>query len=425
MLQRRKFIKSSLLLAGGLAVKPDIMANVLLPKLDSPPTDDEKYWTLVREQFPLEKNRIFLNNGTIGPSPYKVIESIQNEMYAIESTARYGGNEEDALNALGRFLGAKSSEISFTRNVTEGINIACWGFPLVAGDEVIITNHEHVGHALPWLNRAKLDGIVLKVISLGKTAEETIEIIKKNISKKTKLISVPHIPCTIGQVLPVKEICALAKQHNIFSLIDGAHPAGMISLNISEIGCDAYAGCCHKWMLGPKGTGFLYINENSRDKVQAYYGGAGVDTGWDLLTNPPTLKSYVNNGHRYYYGTHNAASFKGITAAIEFQETIGKELIEKRVKSLANYLQEHLIKLSPEIEMLTPTETISKAAQISFKIKNKDVQKLHQACNSQHIITRYVPENNINCMRVSTHIYNNFNEIDTFLKEVDKFVSDK
>jgi selenocysteine lyase/cysteine desulfurase len=279
-----------------------------------------------------------------------------------------------------------------------------------------MTGHEHVGHALPWLNRAKLHGIVIKVIKLGKTAEETLDNVKNLITPNTKVISVPHIPCTIGQILPVKEICKLAKERNIWSFIDGAHPPGMLLVDLKDIDCDFYAGCCHKWMLGPKGTGFLYVAESKRDTLQAYYGGGGFDTGWDMLSNPPFLKGYAESGHRYYYGTQNPSLFKGIAKAIEFQNQIGRELIEKRVKSLASYLQKNLIKLSDKVEMLTPLESIS------FKIKDKDVAKLQTQCNERHITTRYVSENNINCLRISTHIYNSFSEIDTFLIEVDKFI---
>ena len=199
----------------------------------------------------------------------------------------------------------------------------------------------------------------------------------------------------------------------------------MLQLDLKDIACDVYAGCCHKWMLGPKGTGFLYVSESFRDKLQVYYGGGGFDTGWDMLSQPPSLKGYVNNGHRYYYGTQNAALFKGIAKAIEFQNKIGRENIEGRIKQLANYLQEQLIGLGSNIEMLTPTESISKAAQVSFKLTNKDTQKLHSHCYEQKIITRYVAENNINCLRVSTHIYNTFNEVDEFLKTLDVFLHSK
>ena len=420
MHKRRDFLKTSILFAGAMGIGGrSLLAQDPLPA--NMPVDED-YWKLVRAQFPLQSKRIFLNNGTMGPSPYPVLNEVQQEMLEIDSTARYGGYEDDAIKALAGFVGVKDSEISLMRNVTEGINVVCWGLSLKAGDEVIMTGHEHVGHAAPWLNRAKLHGISIKILSLGKTAEETIANLNQVISKKTKVISVPHIPCTIGQVLPVKDICRIAAERGIISFLDGAHPPGMLNVDLKDIGCDLYASCCHKWMLGPKGTGFLYVSERMRDQVQAYYGGGGFDTGWDMLSNPPALKGYADSGHRYYYGTQNPALLKGIVKAVEFHNNIGKDHIEQRVKSLANYLQEQLLKLGPDMDMLTPVEAISKAAQISFRIRNKDVSKLQTLCAEKKIITRYVPENNINCMRISTHIYNSVEEIDQFLKVLDQFM---
>ena len=427
MTNRRDFIKNSLLSVGAIGIgtaltTPEIQA-ASMPSNQHPINED--YWKLIRAQFPLSAQKIYLNNGTMGPSPYPVIHEVQQEMMDIDSNGRYGGHEDTAIKALAEFLNTKSDEITLTRNVTEGINIACWGFNLKAGDEVIMTGHEHVGHATPWLNRAKLHGVVIKRLNIGKTADETLHNLNAVISKKTKVISVPHIPCTIGVVLPVKAICEIARQKGIISFLDGAHPPGMLQLDLKDIACDVYAGCCHKWMLGPKGTGFLYVSESFRDKLQVYYGGGGFDTGWDMLSQPPSLKGYVNNVHRYYYCTQNAALFKGIAKVIEFQNKIGRENIEGRIKQLANYLQEQLIGLGSNIEMLTPTESISKAAQVSFKLTNKDTQKLHSHCYEQKIITRYVAENNINCLRVSTHIYNTFNEVDEFLKTLDVFLHSK
>jgi selenocysteine lyase/cysteine desulfurase len=421
MSNRRDFIRTGLLAAGAIGLgSKSVLAAPLIPQ-DA--KADENYWKLVRAQFPLSHSKIFLNNGTIGPSPYSVLNEVQQEMLEIESSGRYGGYEDTAIKSLAQFLNTKDSEISLTRNVTEGINVVCWGLSLKEGDEVIMTGHEHVGHATPWLNRSKLHGISIKILTLGKTAEETIENLKKVLTKKTKVISVPHIPCTIGYVLPVKEICKIAREKGIISFLDGAHPPGMLQLGLKDINCDLYAGCCHKWMLGPKGTGFLYVSENMRNQVQVYYGGGGFDTGWDMLSNPPSLKGYADNGHRYYYGTQNPALLKGISKAIEFQNQIGRDRIEARVKELANYLQDHLMNMTKDIEMLTPTEHISKAAQISFKIKDRDVQKLQSQCAEKKIIVRYVAENNINCLRISTHIYNSFEEIDLFLKEVDTFLT--
>lgn len=421
MANRREFIKQSALTAGALAFSHGI-ANAVPPLPNRSSDDSEDYWQLVRAQFPLSNTKIYLNNGTMGPSPFPVLNEVYQDMLEVDSQGRYGGHEDTALKALAGFLNTQDTEISLTRNVTEGINIACWGLPLTKGDEVLMTGHEHVGHATPWLNRAKLHGIVIKTFVLGATAEETLNNLKKAVTGKTKVISIPHIPCTIGQILPVKEICTFAREKNIYSFLDGAHPPGMLVLDLKDIGCDFYAGCCHKWMLGPKGTGFLYVNEKKRDSLQAYYGGGGFDKGWDMLSNPPALKGYADNGHRYYYGTQNPSLFKGIVKAIEFQNQIGRAKIEKRIRSLGATLQERLIALGSSVEMLTPVEAASRGAQIAFKIKDKDVQKLQTQCNEKMITTRYVAENNINCLRISTHIYNTHQEIETFVKEVDKFI---
>jgi L-cysteine/cystine lyase len=422
MTSRRNFLHKTALIAGALAIGGYKAKALSISGLPNESIDDDQYWKMVRAQFPLTEKKIYLNNGTQGVSPYSVVNEVSQDMLDVDIQGRHGGGEENAIKSLAQFLNTKDTEITLTHNVTEGINIVCWGLPLKAGDEVIITNNEHVGHASPWLNRWKITGIKLVVISLGKTAEETLDNIRKAITKKTKLITVPHIPCTIGQVLPVKEICKLAKERNIWSFLDGAHPPGMLLLDLKDIGCDFYASCCHKWMLGPKGTGFLYVSEEKRNLVQAYYGGAGVDTGWNLISIPQEFKGYSENGHRFFYGTQNGSLYKGIVKAIEFQNQIGRALIEQRVKYLANYLQENLLNFGSKIEMLTPVEGISKAAQISFKVKNKDVQDLQKQCNEKNITTRFVAENNINCLRISTHIYNSKKELDIFLTEVDKFL---
>lgn len=430
MNNRRNFIRNGLLLAGaagltgksllGAAAFQPESAHMPLPAEGGKPGED--YWKLLRAQFPLSKDRIFLNNGTVGPSPYAVLHEVQQDMLEVDSSGRYGGHEETAIKALAGFLNTSETEISLMRNVTEGINVVCWGLPLKAGDEVIMTGHEHVGHAAPWLNRVKLHGITVKILKLGKTASETIDNLMPLLGKKTKVISVPHIPCTIGQILPVKEICSIARARGIYSFLDGAHPPGMLKTDLKDIGCDMYAGCCHKWMLGPKGTGFLYVSEAMRDTVQVYYGGGGFDTGWDMLSNPPALKGYVASGHRYYYGTQNPSLLKGVVKAIEFQNAVGREHIENRIRTLATYLQEELLKLSSDIEMLTPVEDISRGAQVAFRIRNREVSRLQTQCGEKKIITRYVPENNINCLRISTHIYNSYEDINSFLQETDKFL---
>lgn len=384
---------------------------------------DESFWKLVRSQFPLDTELKYLNNGTMGPSPYSVMDAVYQKSVNINSKGIYGGGDHEMIEALAKFVGADKEELAFTHNVTEGNNIIAQGLPLKKGDEVIMTSHEHVGGALPWLNRAFHDGIVIKVIDLGNTAAETMNRIESAITKKTKVFAVPHIPCTIGQVLPAKEIAALAKDKNIFSFFDGAHGPGMLNLNLKDIGCDFYSSCCHKWMLGPKGTGFIYIKKEKLESLKPIMVGAYSDSGWDMLAKQPAMKGYSSGAHRFYYGTQSAELYEGIIAAIRFHETLGKQLVEDRVKYLTTYLRDQLKSLnSSNIELVTPEEPASRAAVTAFRLKNQTMQEFQEKAGKEHFTIRTVPENNVNVIRISTHIYNQISEINAFVDLVKRNV---
>ena len=419
---RRSFIRSASVLAALTLKEVEALAAAQHIKHDdkSIADDDEAYWSNVRQLFPLTKEWTYLNNGTFGPSPYPVIDAMRTAQMDADMNGNYGSYDETPPK-IAKFVGVASDEIALTHNVTEGINIACWGVPLKRGDEVILTTHEHVGNAAPWMNRQKLHGIVIKKYTPASTAAETLDRISALINKNTRVIATPHLPCTQGQVLPVKEICKLAKDRGIYSLIDGAHGAGMMPLDLHDMGCDTYASCCHKWMLGPKGTGFLYVRKEMQDTIQSYYGGGGTDDGkWNLATNPIQIGGYAHSAHRYFGGTQANGLYAGVNASIDFIETIGQENIYKRIKHLGKYTQDSLLDFGDKIELLTPTESRSRCAVNGFRIKNVDYQKFFDACGKNKIRIRAVPEMGLNCLRVSTHIYNNKEDVDRLMDMIKK-----
>lgn len=421
---RRNFIRSASVLAAASFTELEAMAamNDINTGGDDVSADDETYWKNVRQLFPLTKDWAYLNNGTMGPSPYPVIEAVRNGMMDGDHHGSYGGWEATE-DRLAKFVGAEKEEIALTHNVTDGINIACWGLPLKRGDEVILTTHEHVGNAFPWLNRQKLHGIVIKTFSPASTADETLNRIAALITKKTRAIAVPHVPCTQGQVLPIKEICKLAKEKGIYSVIDGAHGPGMLPLDMHDIGCDTYATCSHKWMLGPKGTGFLYVSKEFRDTLQTYFVGGGSDNAkWNMAAHPIIMGDYSNTAHRYYGGTQSLGLYKGVTAAIDFIETIGFNNIHNRIKSLGKYTQDRLSEFGDKVELLTPTEERSRCAVNGFRIKGMEYSKFYDFCAENKVRIRSVAENGLNSLRVSTHIYNNKEEIDKLIDLVRKSV---
>ncbi len=421
-LNRRNFIRSASVLAALSLSEIEIISAKQKIKSDGKQISesDEAYWQNVRQLFPLAKDRAYLNNGTLGPSPYPVIEAVHKGMMDEDQDGNYGGWEA-ASAKLAKFVGAHDDEIALTHNVTEGINIGCWGLPLKRGDEVILTTHEHVGNAAPWLCRQKEDGIVIRTYTPAMTADETLNRISALINKNTKAIATPHIPCTQGQVLPIKEICRLAKEKGLYSVIDGAHGPGMLLLDLHDIGCDTYASCCHKWMLGPKGTGFLYVRKDFQDILEPHnVGGSSIEGNWDMNAFPVKSLPYANNAHRYYGGTQSSGLYRGVSASIDFIETIGMQNIHKRIKSLGKYTQDRLLEFGDKVELLTPTEERSRCGVNGFRVKGIEYTKFYSLCADNKIRIRSVAENGLNSLRVSTHIYNNKTEVDGLMDLIRK-----
>jgi len=411
-LTRRSFIRT---FAGGAlgsallyAFPENARAKYILAGDEVVPADDDYFWRVVRDQFPLKKEPIFLNNGTMGPSPFVVIDAVKAEMEDVDRHGRYGGWEV-ARPKIAKFINANENEISLTHNVTEGINIVACGLPLKRGDEVILTNHEHAGNALPWLARARRDGIVIKQVQLAPTFDETLDRINALILPRTRCIAVPHITCTIGQVLPAKEIATLARDKGLWFFLDGAHTPGMMPLDVKELGCDFFASCGHKWMMGPKGTGFLYIRKEVQDIVEPYWTGGSADASWDLVKG--TLE-YKKDAHKYDFGTQSSSIYVGLGAAVDFLHHLGMENVARRGQALALHLRGELEKLGDTIEVLTPEEKGGYGSVLGFRLKDVPFDKLQQLLLEKHkIITRMVPENGVNCNRISTHIYNDFDEV--------------
>lgn len=419
-MKRKSFLTAAALMAaaGSKAGIRDVFS--VIPAA----TDDEQYWSALRASlFPIENGRIFLNNGTMGITPYPVLSALQNGFENAATKGAYPGHTDDLQKAIAELIGCDFEEIAITKNVSEGINHACWGIPMSKGDEVLMTTHERAGGCIAWLHRANVDGIVIKTFPLGKTADETLANLEKAITKKTRVIAVPHIPCTIGQILPVKEICALAKSRNIVTAIDGAHPLGMIRFNVHEIDCDYYSGCLHKWALGPLGMGFFYVRKDMLAKTRCTHVAAYSSNEFNMAANPPTGGKLVDTAHRFYYGTFCGPMYEAGLEALKLYKKIGPERIENRVRSLATYLQESLMALGDKITMLTPTEAKSRGAQVAFRINNgnpKASSEFVTGLYSKKITLRYVGENNVDCVRVSTHYYNSREEIDTLVSEVKK-----
>ncbi len=380
---------------------------------------DERFAPL-RAQHPYGADLTFLNTSTLGLSPQVVVDTIVQSIRTFEGKNSSGQHDEHWLVVKGQaaeLLGCSANEIAFTRNTTEGANIVCSGLPFSWGDEIITSSHEHAGNIFSWLGRAQRDGLHIKVFEPAPTTTETLTRIEALYTPQTRALSIPHVSCANGQVLPIQTIGAWARDRGLWYFVDGAQAVGMIPVDVASIGCHAYATSGHKWLLGPKGTGLLYVREDALDLIRATYIGAYSNDGpFDLATGQ---FQFHPSAQRYEYGTLNGAFVAGLGAALTWLEGFGLDAIYHHDRALADRLRTGLEKL--DVEILSPDEPESRSAIVTFRLVNMPHTELQSFMMKNYSLrVRGIYEGGLNAIRVSLHLYNTAADVERVLEAVEE-----
>lgn len=419
-MQRRGFLKGATGLLGA-SILPALASDsaAAIPSAGEGGPEDEAFWSRLRDQFPLTHHRIYLNTAGLGPSPHSVVEAVHRRTVELEETCETGQSHElwEAVKGrAARLLGCDADELAYTRNTTEGVNIVCNGLPLKAGDEVITSTHEHVGNTIAWLARQRRDGIGIRVFEPSTTAAaENVERIRALINRRTRLLSVSHVTTATGQVLPVKEIGRLAAEHGLWYFLDGAQAAGQVPLDVHDIGCHAYATSGHKWLLGPKGTGLLYVRRDALDLIEAKWVGAHSNHGaFDMATGQ---FAFDPTAQRYEYGTVSVALFHGLGVALQFLLDLSMERVWARDHALGARLIAGLQGVGAEV--VSPLHPDEHSAMVSFRVAGIDRSQLQTYLAEKYRIrSRGIYEGGFDAVRVSPHVFSSAADVDRVVEAV-------
>ena len=379
---------------------------------------NEDYWTSVRKHFILDNNRNFFNNAGLGPSPKMVIDKVYErmlinnrrgeEIYSIRTKIR---------KKMAGLVNADPEEIAFTRNATEGMNMVAKELDFKKGDEIILTTHEHIGGASPWIRLVQEKGVKVKLIDLDLNGKDNFKLISESFSPNTKLLCFSHVTCTTGMLLPAKKLATFCKSRNVICCIDGAQAIGSISLDLHDIDPDFYVTSCHKWLLGPKGTGMLYISKRWLSRTKPVFSGAYSNSSFDLLKKQI---SFETNAQREEYGTRSSATLEGLGMAIDFHQKIGTKYIVERSKMLAKLFISR-IKDNPEIEILSPEEEEFSTSMVTFRIRNKNsIEARDELSHIHKQRLRAIYENKLNALRACFFIYNHPSQIEELAAAVEE-----
>ncbi len=420
MNSRRKFLKSTVAFSG-LAVLPAYASNnsratPSLAELRALPekTNGKAYWQAIRLLFPLKEGQTYFNNGTLGPMPAytlnKVIDNLRyNAIHGAETDYKGEGPQlltgyfkyADTRQKIAAIINAASfDEIALTQNATVGMNYVANGLELKRGDEIINTNQEHGGGYAAWQLLAKRRGCGYKQAKMpvpANSPREIVEAIFAEVTKKTKVIAIPHIVSVYGVVMPVREICQRAREEGIFTIIDGAQAVGQVKVDVQDIGCDAYYSSLHKWLLAPAGSGILYVR---KDRMPAIWSTI-ASYNWD---NPE------DHGFRLMQnGTGNTAILAGLNAAIDFYNAIGEDRWLARIKYLGDYLRAGLQQLR-QVTIVSSTHPEMSAGLTTYFVEGLSGPELQKKLwQEERLQPRSVGQK---LLRHSVHIYNNEDEID-------------
>lgn len=418
---RRKFLSHLGLLTASTAVdwksSPIFSAELKtnFSKLRSLPVNEaaenEKLWKPIRRLFTISKNHINLNNGGLSPHPILVQEElfrlnkIANEAPSV-TMVRKMHIEQNLIvkKALAQIAGCSPTELAINRNTTEGINTIAQGLNLKKGDEIIVAKQDYSSMVVLWQQLKQRIGIKINWVDLKLPSDDVQYLTSAYTSlmnEKTKLVHVTHMLNWNGQVMPVAQICKAAKAKGIFTLVDGAHTFGHLNFKIPELNCDAYATSLHKWLAGPFGSGLLYVNKNSINKV------------WPLFA---AAKTEINNISKFeHLGSRDYVKDIALLKSIELHSQLSKELIEARLRHLKNYWITQLNEKLNNLNLLTPKHKTYCGGIATFSLGADRDSKLYSSCVKFNIHLSKVNFANINGIRISPHIYNSLQDLDAFI----------
>ena len=438
-IDRRKFLKIAGIAAAGSAVSLNTACQSTTKKV--PPINhglsDGKFWKNVQGQFALDPKQVYMNIGTTGAMPLKMLDNYDNYNRVV---ARHPMGFSDELGwdfgfqkqreKLGKQFGCAKDEIIVSRNTTDGLNTILFGLPFEKGDEILITHHEHVSSLAPLNILQDRLGVVLTEVEIPvldlEHGDQIVEAFRKQITNQTRAILFSHIPYKSGVRLPAKALCRLAREHELISIVDGAHSPGMIELDFNDMGCDFYAASGHKWQCGPGATGILYIRNH----------GDNLPTLWpqnsclyQYVSQPvKNDRSQIKDFSSMFglRGQENYPALQAMLDACDLWEEIGRNRIESYVCSLSSYLKKKLkqtfgdttLLFSPDIPEITsgltsfnPFKEINDGKKIEDFVERLKKEMGYVIRFTEFHLRKGDPKPTF-ALRVSTHLFHDQNQVD-------------
>lgn len=378
---------------------------------------NEPYWWEVQQAFTVDRSLIHLNNGGVCPAPAVVQHALHAHQEAAYKTPFYAyrgalrPQVEHVRGRLARMFGCDAEEVALTRNTSEGMEICQLGFDLKRGEEVLTTDHDYPRMLNTWHQRVRREGIVLKQVELPVPAEDPAAIVarfEEQITPRTRLIMLCHMVDVTGQILPVKAVTDMAHRYGIPVLVDGAQTFGQVDFTYADLGCDYFATSLHKWLMGPQGTGMLFVR---KDRIPSL---------WPLMPADPKLDNDIRKFEDI--GTQSIASLLAVAEALTFHQGIGAARKEARLRYLTDYWLQPLARYD-RVRLHTSRKRDCACTLNTLEVDGIDSVALRDYLwNIHRIRVRPIKHPAVTGIRVSPSLYTTLNELDRFIEVMESII---
>lgn len=365
----------------------------------------------VRARLPALAAEAYLNSGGAGPLPDVATEAMrdmiaeQSTRGRMSATAVDAGRERQAAAraAVARALGSVSGNVAIAQSSTHAMNVVISGVGLRRGDNIVMTNMEHPGLAVPVAFAAARAGATVRVVDAGDGSGPLGELVSRACTARTRLVCLSHVSWLTGAVLDVPGASEAARAVGAMTLVDGAQAAGAVASNPAALGADAYALPAQKWLLGPEGLGALWVSPEARERITVTVSGyeTGEAHGWD-----GSLRVYPG-ARRYEASTFPEILLAGWTASLGWLESLGWDRVQMGTRAAAAACREVLSNV-PDVVLALPVESAS--GLVAFSVRGHGAEEVARFLSARGVIIRPLPAPG--SLRASCGFFTNAGDID-------------
>ena len=369
----------------------------------------ESFWRIVRSQFPLDPGILYLNAANVCPASRLVMDRHLEYLRDFHSNPSFQNRDkyvelrERLRSKIAGMLRVSADEIAITRNTSEGNNAIVQGIDLKAGDEVVITDHNHPSNKEAWQVRARRQGFTVKSVPVPVPARSAADLaagVEAALSPRTKVIAITHLTSTTGILYPAKVIAELGRKRGIHVHLDGAQTFGALDVNLQDIGCDSYTASAHKWPMGPLEAGLLYVRAGRLPQV------------WPSIVTAGWAENLKGARKLEIYGQRDDPRVVAVEASIDFLNALGMTNVERRLRVLTAHAKQKLAQL-PGVVLLTNHEPELSGGVVKFRLRGKPVDGAYKTLwEKNRLAIAMTPSGDSEGLRFSPHVYNSLEEID-------------